>query len=147
MTHLWEVKHDYYSNKGNYFASPADEIFETFDTFTEYLEGFDPDFLNYNVIYRWDWKTPWELLEETDGDCGEDFYIRDGDDLKINPKYHIWNPDQTTRESRLELYLILPRKGIYTWKEIKVARSEEQQIKEHLQLHFNYLKSLWLPLE
>jgi hypothetical protein len=145
--HLWEIKHDYYCTRSNYLVAPSeiDEYYEKYESWNDYLKTFNQRFISHNLIFRWDWIPPWQLIEEQDClSVPKDFY---DSQFEINNKYKNWSDDDSINESRLELYLILPRKGMYTWKEIMVARKDEPAIKEHLQLHLQYLKSLWLPLE
>ena len=71
--HLWECKHSYYCNLGNYFASGRDQPVTTHKSFAHFLaEEGDAD-KDYNLLFRWDWQ---EENEET-GDStysGDDNY-------------------------------------------------------------------------
>lgn len=52
--HLWEVKHRYYCNEGNYFSSDP-SLGPRYKAFADFMEEWgdaDPD---YNLIFRWDW--------------------------------------------------------------------------------------------
>jgi hypothetical protein len=51
--HLWEVKHEYYCNLGNYYANGCGDSFETFDAF---LEAWGNPDMDYNLLFRWDWE-------------------------------------------------------------------------------------------
>lgn len=50
--HLWEAKHSYYCNNGNYFANDCGNEFYSWESFLEAEGDCDPD---YNLLFRWDW--------------------------------------------------------------------------------------------
>ena len=82
----------------------------------------DPEF---NLLFRWDWRAP------LDDDCEEIEWESD---------------DETARESRLQLFWVLQRKGIFQCTEVKVARSEEPQIRDWLKARMGHMLALWAPL-
>ena len=53
MAHLWEVKHDYYCQDTNYFSSEKPVEFRNWQSFLTEYEKADMD---YNLVFRWDWK-------------------------------------------------------------------------------------------
>jgi hypothetical protein len=50
--HLWEVDHDYYCNRSNFFSNECEQAFDSWELFLE-AEG-DAEF-NSNLLFRWDW--------------------------------------------------------------------------------------------
>ena len=120
--HLWEVKHAYYCNEGNYFARGDQQPHMKYRNWAEFIaEEGDSDF-DYNLLFRWDWK------EENDN--GEATF----------------NGDVNYRNGRLFLFWMGQRKGLYRWTEIEVCRADEPAIREWLQPRLNYLMKLWAPL-
>jgi hypothetical protein len=58
MSHLWEAKHSYYCNQGNYFArefSDGSEIGGEFETWADFIEEFGDADMDFNLLFRWDW--------------------------------------------------------------------------------------------
>lgn len=52
--HLWEIKHPYYCNDGNYFARESTET--KYASWADFLaEEGDSDF-DMNLVFRWDWR-------------------------------------------------------------------------------------------
>ena len=119
---LWEVKHPYYCNLGNYFATGGDDTHTRYRTWGEFYasEGdCDPDM---NLLFRWDWQ--------------------EGEDHDLAP----FNGDENYRNGLLLLFWMGQRKGLYRWSEVEVCRADEPAVREFLQSRFNYLKTLWEPL-
>jgi hypothetical protein len=54
MPHLWEVKHPYYCNDGNYFAheQPVTE----YGSWAEFFESEGDSDFDMNLLFRWDWR-------------------------------------------------------------------------------------------
>ena len=52
---LWEVKHPYYAEEGNYAMKDCHVEYGSWADFVE--EEGDSD-LDYNLVYRWDWRLP-----------------------------------------------------------------------------------------
>lgn len=117
--HLWEVKHDYYCNDGNYYAKDTHVIHESWPEFME-AEG-DAD-MDYNLVFRWDWREGegWELGSYN----GDDYY----------------------RHARLRIYFMGQRKGMFRSAEVKVCRADEPSIIEYLRPRWENLKAMWEPL-
>lgn len=53
MNHLWEMKHPYYCNEGNYFQSGMHYSFASWGDFVAEWDSAD---LDMNLIFRFDWK-------------------------------------------------------------------------------------------
>lgn len=53
MAHLWEAKHDYYCTDTNYFSSEKVAEFRNWDQFMSEFADADMD---YNLVFRWDWR-------------------------------------------------------------------------------------------
>ena len=53
MSHLWEVKHDYYCQDANYFSNKTVAEFRSWQQFMSEFANTDMD---YNLVFRWDWK-------------------------------------------------------------------------------------------
>lgn len=122
--HLWEVEHAYYGAASMYYVSPRDlaPYLEDYESWEQFVEGetyYDAD-LDMNLLYRWDWREAeldW-IDEEEDPYTGDTLY----------------------------LYYILPRRGILAVVTIKVERSDEDKVREWLQVRAQYMADLWAPL-
>ena len=119
MKRLWEIKHPYYCNEGNFYSREPYCFCESWDDFA--MKDSDPEL---NLLFRWDWVPP------TDDD---------GETIK-------WSNDETAKESTLQTFWVLQRKGIFGCHEIMVSRSEEPEIRAWLQSRLPYLLALWEPL-
>lgn len=125
MTHLWEVDHDYYGPDSNYFASVVNQrdYSHKHDSWASFVEDggalYDFDYTSMNFLYRWDWQK-WYL-----------------------DKY--WSEEEGTREE-LQLFFILPRKGILLDVSIQVTEDDEPEIRKWLEERAEYMRSMWEPL-
>jgi len=119
-THLWEIKHSYYCNESNYFQNGCCEKYESFADFNEVYGNVD---LDYNLLFRWDWRKRQEQCEE---DNEDDYEEVEGDVL-----YLFW---------------MQQRKGKYTSCMIQVNEADEPAVRAFLQRAFNHLAALWLPI-
>lgn len=122
MSHLWEADHDYYGASQNYFAtgSENDSYHTSHESWAEFLEdsGFAEASLGLNFLYRWDWQK-W----------GED------------------DVDDDAPREELELFFIMPRKGILSSARVQVTEADEPAVREWLQKHVDYMRNMWAPLE
>ncbi len=113
--HLWEAKHRYYCNDGNYYANGTHAMHETWAEFLSEEGDADPD---YNMVFRWDWKE------------GEDDGLGD------------YNGDDYYRHARFHLYFMGQRKGAFRSAEVKVCRADELSIIEYLRPRWEYMASI-----
>lgn len=125
MKHLWEVDHDYYGPSGSYWASPMDEsgYNNKYDSWAEYVaaEGMYSALTGLNFLYRWDWEDyRKERAEYGDEDYEHDFV--------------------------LELFWLMPRKGILAKDTIVVTPEDEPVVREWLNGHWVYMREMWYPL-
>lgn len=118
MSHIWEAAHPYYCNDGNYYARGTHVLHETWPEFLS--EEGDVD-MDYNLVFRWDWKE------------GEDWGLGD------------YGGDDYYRHARLHIYFMGQRKGAYRSAEVKVCRADEDSIRAYLEPRFHYLMSMWAP--
>ena len=51
--HLWEIKHAYYCSEDNYFSN---ECHSTYSSWISFMKEFGDADLDYNLLFRWDWK-------------------------------------------------------------------------------------------
>jgi len=119
LKHLWEVKHPYYMNEGNYFQNGEHHVH---DTWASFVAEFGDSDLDYNWFVRWDW------LEGEDYGAGEftgDVYYRNG---------------------RFKLQMIGQRKSYLCSFEAAVCRADEPAIIEFLKPRWNYMRAMWEPL-
>ena len=134
--HLWEVNHPYYCSESNYYANGFQnrEIQQSFSDFDEFLDEWgDADF-DYNLLFRWDW----EEISQSDYDD----LMEDECECDIVP----FTGDETQKTGKLKLFFMHQRKGYFIPIVVLVSRSEEQRIREYLQVRYNYFKTLWEPL-
>lgn len=123
MTHLWETKHTYYCNEGNYFATGEQHrssgLGPRFKTFADFLSGWGDADMDYNLVFRWDW------VEDEDAPH---------------------KGDQNYRDGILKLFIIGQRKGLYNWIEVEVCRADEPAVLEYLTPRLTHLMGLWSPM-
>lgn len=122
--HLWETKHSYYCNEGNYFSRESCEAY--YRSFADFLEEEGNNDMDYNLLFRWDWT--------------ETAYDDDGDEIPA------FNGDVNYRNGRLKLFWMGQRKGLYRWSIVEVCRADEESVKAFLLPRLAHLKSLWEPL-
>jgi hypothetical protein len=121
MMHLWEAKHPYYCNEGNYFSND-DSLASHFKSWKDFLiEEGDSD-MDYNLIFRFDWSE-----------------IDDNDDFTFNG-------DVNYRNGILKLFYMGQRKGLYRWVTVEVCRSDEPDVITFLQSRWEHMRRLWEPL-
>jgi len=116
--HLWEQKHPYYCNEGNYFDNNCSSEYQSWPNFLS--EASEED-LDMNLIFRFDWYE------------GEDYGASD------------FNGDPYYRNGRLLLFYMGQRKGLYRWAEVSVCRADEPSVIEFLKERWNHMKLLWAP--
>ncbi len=117
--HLWDAKHSYYCNEGNYFASESCE--SSYKSFAEFIaEDGHADF-DMNLLFRFDW-------EEESDDGGSTF-----------------NGDVNYRNGVLKLFWMGQRKGLYRWTVVEVCRADEPAVIEFLKPRLQHLLELWSP--
>jgi hypothetical protein len=114
--HLWEVEHPYYCNLGNFYSNDCGQRYNSFDDFLG--EWGDAD-MDYNLLFRWDWR--------------EAEYYRESNDEDVRT------------HDILEIFWMLQRKGAYTFCEIKVTKDEEQKVINFLRPRWEYMARLWRP--
>lgn len=118
MSKLWEVKHPYYINEGNYFKAGCHEKWATWQLFE--AEWSDAN-LDYNWFVAWDW------LEGEDNGAGE------------------YTGDDYYRNGRLVLQCIGRRKSYLGSHEVSVCRADEPKVREFLQTRWIYMRDMWSP--
>lgn len=117
--HLWEVDHPYYCNDGNYYANDTHTLYETFD---EFLSKENEADIDYNLVFRWDWK--------------------EGEDHGLGA----YKGDDYYRHARFHVYFMGQRKGAFRSAEVKVCRADEPAIIQYLKPRLERLKAIWEPL-
>lgn len=121
MTHLWEAKHDYYCNEGNYYSNDCTTKCKSWADFVADMGDADMDL---NLLFRWDWT--W-ASEDEDGEP-------------------VISPDPYCRDGRLQLCYIGQRKGIYSSWLVDVCKADEPAVVEFLKPRLAHLVKLWEPL-
>jgi hypothetical protein len=119
MQHLWEAKHPYYCNEGNYFNNGCGDEFKTWAQFHEAYADSDMDM---NLVFRFDW--------------------REGEDWGAGA----FNGDANYRNGKLLIFWMGQRKGLYRWSEIQVCRADEPVVIEFLKPRWEHMRELWAPL-
>lgn len=112
--HLWEIRHPYYCNEGNYFASGGQQPNMHYESWGEFLDEEGDSDMDYNLLFRWDWRPP-------------------------DPKGEQWDNE----DHQLLLFWMGQRKGLYRWTTIDVKPEDEEAVREFLNDRWDYLKSLW----
>jgi hypothetical protein len=125
LPHLWEPEHDYYGPEGCHYADGYRNRDNTghYASWAEFVangdllyDSGDPGGLNF--LYRWDWHA-WHLTE--------------------------YEPDEPERW-QLELFWMLPRKGIMLRTEIAVTPEDEPAVRAWLEPRWRYMQELWAPV-
>jgi hypothetical protein len=119
---LWEVKHSYYCNEGNYYNNDCGSEFKSWADFIDEMGNAD---LDYNLLFRWDWKV------KTDDETGEEIPF---------------NGDVNYRGEILSLFYMHQRKGRFVYCLVEVCRADEPAVREFLQKHWGYVRRLWAPI-
>lgn len=117
---LWEVKHPYYCNLGNYYSNEPGAEHKSWAEFIE--ENGDSDF-DMNLVFRFDWR-------EEDEETGDNNY-------KGDPNY---------RNGKLEIFWMGQRKGLYRFTVVEVCRADEPKVLKFLKPRWEHMKKLWEPL-
>lgn len=115
VKHLWEAKHPYYCSEGNYFSG---ECYASYESWADFLEEERDSDLDYNMVYRWDWRV---LNEE-------------GDDVLA---------DDPSAKHELSLYIMGQRRALCRSVDIKVKPEDEASVREYLAPRWEYMKKLW----
>lgn len=123
--HLWEVEHPYYCNESGYFHTQEKHktIWE-FSSWAEYAAEMGDSDLDYNLLFRWDWR------EGGDNEDGSSEF----------------NGDVNYRNGRLYLFVMHQRKGYKSTGVVEVCRADEPAVIEFLRPRLAYLMNLWAPL-
>lgn len=122
MRKLYEVKHPYYCNEGNYYCPGNKQPGLHYASWGDFLAewGNEETDFDYNLLFRWDWS-------EEDPETGEANY----------------NGDDYYRNGRLSLFWMLQRKGLYLWTTVEVCRADEPAVREYLLPRWEHLQALW----
>lgn len=116
---LWEVKHPYYCNEGNYYAKGNEQPHSHYKTWSSFLDEFGDSDMDYNFLIRWDWDE-----EEERKYTGDDYY----------------------RNGALKVFWLGQRKGIFHWSTVEVCRADEPSVRQFLQKRWDYMRTMWEPL-
>lgn len=122
MAHLWEGKHPYYMNQGNYYQAGCHTTYPNLDAF---LSDWDEADIDYNWIVRWDWN---------EGPGDED-WVRPAD-----------RPD-TYVDGVLSVQFIGQRKSKLWSCEVSVCRFDEPRVREFLNKYATYMAQMWAPFD
>jgi hypothetical protein len=120
VKHLWEAKHLYYCNEGNYFA--RESVGSHYKSLVDFLSEEAESDMDYNLVFRWDW-------DEEDGD-----------------EQSTYNGDDYYRNGVLKVFFMGQRKGLYRYSTVEVCRADEPAVIEYLRPRLGHLLSLWEPL-
>jgi hypothetical protein len=118
--HLWEVKHPYYCNEGNFFASES--VGSEFKSWAKFIEEFGDADMDMNLLFRWDW--------------------REGEEYGLGP----FTGDVNYRNGRLLVFWMGQRKGLYQYSTVEVCRADESAVIEYLRPRWEHMRLLWEPL-
>ena len=123
--HLWDVKHPYHCEEGNYHFAPNANLHRTYDSFRHFLgdwaTGEDHDM---NLLFRWDW------IKETETDPDE-LYFRSG---------------AGKGKDRLMLFYVMQRRGYNMSVAVAVRDEDEAFVRAYLEEKALKTRDLWEPL-
>ena len=120
--HLWEIKHSYYCNEGNYYASFKDCPGGHYKSWAEFHTEFKDVDKDYNLLFRWDWV--------------------EGEEHDLTP----YNGDDYYRNGHLKIFWLHQRQGLYRWDIIEVCRADEPEVIKFLLPFWKHLRDLWEPI-
>lgn len=112
--HLWEIKHPYYCNEGNYYAPGQEQPYHRYESFDGFLFEWGDADLDMNLVFRWDWK---KVVDDEDA------------------------PEEV--RDRLMVFIMGQRKGLYQWCEIDVTEADEEAVRAYLMPRWEHLRRLW----
>ena len=125
--HLWECKHRYYCEEGQYFTSQSNrQTIYPYETWADFLAEMGTADDDFNMLFRWDWVEPDE----------------DDDGFELPP----FSGDVSERNGELKLFFMIQQKGYHITSIVKVCRADEEAVIEYLKPKLEHLKSLWEPL-
>lgn len=119
--HLWEYDHPYYCSESNYYAR-ADETFEQYENWSEFVDEAGGMSKNLNLLFRWDWKRP------------------TAEDLKYLEEDGEYTGDM------LQLFFMAQRKGLFFINFVKVTEEDEDSVRMFLRGYADHMRVLWEPL-
>src|SRR5262245_59830993 len=117
MSELWEGKHPYYCNDGNYYAPGNDQPVCRYESWKDFFQSegdSDPDM---NLLFRWDWR-------------------------EADPEGNEWGNERDT----LMLFWMGQRKGLYRWTEVTVEKADAPAVRDWLKTRWQHLATLWAPV-
>lgn len=116
--HIWDPKHPYYCNEGNYHSNDWTFRFPSWADFREDWGDADED---YNLVFRWDWR------------------VNTGDDEL---------PTEAGKrgDGELQICYVLQRKGCYATCFVKVRGEDEAEVRAWLAAKWEHMKRIWSPL-
>ncbi|MCW2132904.1 hypothetical protein [Arthrobacter sp. VKM Ac-2550] len=121
---LWEHEHDFYGPEGSFWGNGMQQspYINRFDSWAGFVDGdsMHGAIMGLNFLYRWDWHA-WHI------DYPEDY------------------PDGKEGHE-LELFWMMPRKGIMARSVIAVTPNEEDAVRAWLLPHAEYMRKMWAPL-
>ncbi len=120
--HLWEYDHPYYCSESNFYSREPFCAHKSWDDFASSMGASDPEL---NLCFRWDWHPP----------------RNEDDDETIE-----WKHDENYRESYINLFFVMQRKGIFCCHEVQVARTDEPAIRKWLTARMPHLLQVWEPI-
>jgi len=135
-----KADHPYYGPEQSYYANgyqarDDNPVFETWEDFvTDY--GADDLDLDYNLVYRWDWK--WAQLS--------DYYFSDDEDAAEDNAEEQERWDEESRKDTLHLYIMQQRRGKMVHISIRVTDADEPVVREWLRIRAEHMVRLWKPL-
>ena len=121
MSHLWEVKHSYYCEERGWNSTESETIYH-YRSWQDFLSDRGDADLDYNLIFRWDWREEDENGELT------------------------FKGDVNYRNGKLYIHWMQQRRGFYHSTIIEVCRADEAAVIEYLRPRWGYLKALWSPI-
>ncbi len=138
MKNLWEHRHPYYCETGNFFKNDHHTVFESWEEFAvparfidrtgNPLYEFDDDL---NLLWRWDWKKA----------DPSDFYLAPGDPDDQTAEF-----EEAKKSDRLLLFYMIQRKGYNVSAEVWVTEVDQPAVREWLTKKAAYMRKVWAPL-
>jgi len=118
VTHLWEIKHPYYCNEGNFYKNGPD-VHTVYASWGDFFEDWGTADEDWNAVFRWDWKRA------------------DPDD---------YEPGDEPPADQLCVYWVLQRKAILRSTACNVTEADEPAVRAWLTTRAEHTRRLWVPL-
>lgn len=121
--HLWEINHPYHCSDTNYYVNGYERPAHgqtRHDSWAAYIAefGLEHTDMDYNLVFRWDWKPVAESEDE-------------------------WSEYEDS--DTLHLYHMQQRRGNFQVHIVRVNRDDEPEVRKYLSTYAEHMRKIWEP--